>query len=100
MENRTELMLKVYGEVVTRKALGIEDTELDEINMKYVKKWSEQCEVEHQALEIIKEKQVNYRTLLCIFNTSDNYNDYNKLYPRNKLTQEEYDLLKEVLTND
>lgn len=53
-----------------------------------------------KALKIIKEKQVNYRTLLCIFNTSDNYHDYNKYYPRNKITQEEYNLLKEMLENE
>lgn len=86
MESRTELMLKVYGEVVTRKALGIEDTELDEINMKYVKKWSEQCEVEHQSLDIIKKCPFD---LLEWAKTYDEVND--TCY---------YNLLKEVITND
>ena len=51
---------------------------------------------EHQALEIIRNKVV----LIDVFLESEDVNDYNEFYAKSKdrhLTQEEYDLLKEVL---
>ena len=45
-----------------------------------------------KALEIIKNKKVNVKWLL----NSNSYEEYNKWYDI-PLTQEEYDLLKEVL---
>lgn len=47
-----------------------------------------------KALEIIKEKRVNIHLLIL----SDSLEKYNfNLLPYRKLTQEEYDLLKEIL---
>ena len=51
---------------------------------------------EHKALEIIRNKVV----LIDVFLESEDVNDYNEFYANSKdrhLTQEEYDLLKEVL---
>ena len=50
-----------------------------------------------EALEIIKEKRVNVH-LLILSNSLEKYNY--KILPYRKLTQEEYDLLKEVLLWD
>jgi len=57
------------------------------------------CDVDKKlkALEIIKEKGVN----IYLLNETDNVEEYNELikshYGMKQLTQEEYDLLKEVL---
>ena len=51
---------------------------------------------EHKALEIIKEKEVNMQ----VFNQCEDVETYNKVYIKQKdrqLTQEEFNLLKEVL---
>ena len=52
---------------------------------------------EHKALEIIKKKKVNVWTLL----ETKTYAEYNfkevVIKPKRKLTQAEYDLLKEIL---
>lgn len=50
-----------------------------------------QVNKEHKALEIIKKKEVNVE----IFNSCPNLYEYNNW--ATQLTQEEYDLLKEVL---
>ena len=55
-------------------------------------------QVEHKALEIIKEKRVD----LCILTDCDNFNEYNKSLGNfrpveDRLTYEEFNLLKEVL---
>ena len=53
-----------------------------------------QVNKEHKALEIIKEKEVN----VFIFLHSGDLETYNDMVEDNrKLTQEEYELLKEVL---
>lgn len=49
-----------------------------------------------KALEIIKEKRVNVGALL-MSSDCETYNDISYSGEENKLTQEEYDLLKEVL---
>lgn len=49
-----------------------------------------------RALEIIKNKEVCVSYLFHCFKCYD-LREYNDLYSNNKLTQEEYDLLKEVL---
>lgn len=55
-------------------------------------------EKELKALEIIKEKQANVSALLELDNLQQ-YNDYCDIVSGcKKLTQEEYDLLKEVLS--
>lgn len=62
----------------------------------------DKVEKQKKALELIKNKQVD----VWLFNNNDNFNDYNwaieLCYHREKasdyyLTEEEYDLLKEVL---
>lgn len=58
----------------------------------------EKIEKRLKALEIIKEKRVD----LCILTDCDNFNEYNKslgnLRPvEDRLTYDEFDLLKEVL---
>ena len=66
-----------------------------------------------RALEIIKENKVNVPSLITLFKSQTSYEDYEQLwdndirwqltknwdiqFSRKKLTQEEYDLLKEVL---
>ena len=66
-----------------------------------------------KALEIIKENKVNVPSLITLFKSQTSYEDYEQLwdndirwqltknwdiqFSRKKLTQEEYDLLKEVL---
>ena len=66
-----------------------------------------------KALEIIKERKVNVPSLITLFKSQTSYEDYEQLwdndirwqltknwdiqFSRKKLTQEEYDLLKEVL---
>lgn len=53
-----------------------------------------------KALEIIKEKEVDIHNLL-ISETVEQYNSYTHwLGYKGNLTQEEYDLLKEVLKNE
>lgn len=50
-----------------------------------------------KALEIIKEKQVNVGAL-SVFDTLEQYNHFCKMFENLiELTQQEYDLLKEVL---
>ena len=58
-------------------------------------------EKELKALEIIKIKKVNVFSLYTSFRTQElwGYNN-GTLVRENKLKQEEYDLLKEVLSND
>ena len=52
----------------------------------------------YEILRIIKEKHVDCFKLIAIFRTSNNIEHYNQNYGSNwQLTQEEYDLLKEVL---
>lgn len=66
-----------------------------------------------KALKVIKEKKVNVPSLITLFKSQTSYEDYEQLwnndirwqltknwdiqFSRKKLTQEEYDLLKEVL---
>ena len=53
-------------------------------------------EKEHKALEIIKEKEVNMQ----VFNQCEDVETYNKVYIKQKdrqLTEEQFNLLKEVL---
>ena len=53
-----------------------------------------------KALEIIKNKRVDVWLILHVIDNSDNVEDYNAINKRpigGNLTQEEYDLLKEVL---
>ena len=68
---------------------------------------------QEKALEIIKEKKVNVPSLITLFKSQTKYEDYEQLwnndirwqltknwdiqFSRKKLTQEEYDLLEEVL---
>lgn len=75
---------------------------LKELQKRYGSKFSVQDEQRYRiiekslkALEIMKEKGVNTYILLL----SINVEDYNRLinFEWRKLTQEEYDLLKEVL---
>ena len=63
-------------------------------------------EKELKALEIIKEKNVNVNMFISICNFRDGLEKYNELIlqedmtgkkGKNLLTQEEYDLLKEIL---
>lgn len=57
-----------------------------------------QREKHEKALEIIKEKHVDCFKLIAIFRTSNNLEHYNQNYGCDwQLTQEEYNLLKEVL---
>ena len=51
-----------------------------------------------KALEIIKEKQVEVMGLINSINLNFDYNKIFNLHPQ--LTQEEYELLKEVLGNE
>lgn len=55
---------------------------------------------EHQALRIIDKKDVNVR-FLKVSSSLDNYNEFisRTVYKGFLLTQEEYDLLKEVFSN-
>lgn len=55
---------------------------------------------EHQALRIIDKKEVNVR-FLKVSSNLDNYNEFiSKMIKKGfPLTQEEYDLLKEVFAN-
>ena len=56
------------------------------------------AEKEHKALEIIKEKDVDLRTLKAGFKVECGLQEYNKhQYKENELTEEEFNLLKEVL---
>lgn len=52
---------------------------------------------ELKALEIIKEKRVNIGDFIRTRNV-EQYNDYLAYNDNEKLTQEEYDLLKEVMS--
>ena len=56
---------------------------------------------ELKALEIIKTKEINIHALLLHLKRFDKPDGYNVLVgEKYKLTQEEYDLLKEVLKDD
>lgn len=61
------------------------------------------CWKEHKALEIIKEKRVDVSYLLCVFENDSKCKNYEGLHAYNSfayhidLTEQEYDLLKEVL---
>ena len=63
-----------------------------EINYDYNKEEYDAIEKELKALEIIKEKKVNVKWLLNSY-SCDDYNNWYDIH----LTEEEYDLLKEVL---
>jgi len=70
-------------------------------------------EKELKALEIIKDKKVNVPNLIALFKSQTSYEEYEQLwdndirwqltknwdiqFSRRKLTQEDWDLLKEVL---
>ena len=54
-------------------------------------------EKELKALEIIKKKRVDIKDLINEFDWSDGLTSYNERTNHIPLTQEEYDLLKEVL---
>ena len=51
-----------------------------------------------KAIEIIKKKRVNLKLMFQEPNTLEAYNNY--CLPIYKLTQQEYDLLKEVINNE
>ena len=64
-------------------------------NITAIKQALLKAEKEHNALEIIKEKEVNMQ----VFNQCEDVKTYNKVYIKQKdrqLTQEEFSLLKEV----
>lgn len=68
------------------------------LNTKHWKQDVGYIEKELKALEIIKEKKVNIILLISSFNNHITIRYYNSWFPdKLKLTQEEYDLLKEVL---
>ena len=76
----------------------IKQNELDKSMSKALREWvlKNAFPKELKALEIVKNKRVNVYTLKPYFT----YIDYNDLLPNQnerQLTQEEYDLLKEVL---
>lgn len=55
------------------------------------------CWKEHKALEIIKKKDI-HKTMLSLTQSADEYNHFiDDVSEELQLTQEEYDLLKEVL---
>ena len=70
-------------------------------------------EKELKAFEIVKEKKVNVPSLITLFKSQTSYEDYEQLwdndirwqltknwdiqFSRHKLTQEEFDLLKDIL---
>ena len=61
----------------------------------------ETIEKELKALKIIKEKNVDLRDLKAYFKVECGLQEYNRhQYKENELTQEEYDLLKEMLENE
>jgi len=64
-----------------------------DITNKWVNDYANQKNKKLKAFEIIKEKRVNVRCLMSGWKLG-NYNSYKA---HEKLTQEEYDLLKEVL---
>ena len=73
-------------------------------DIKYIEA-NKECDIiekELKALEIIKKKEVNVNTLInCIIGAIEPLEFYNEKVSANlKLTQQEYDLLKEVLEND
>ena len=81
-----------------------------EVRRKMMRRFNEACvpmildnetEKKLKALEIIKIKKVNVFSLYTSFRTQElwGYNN-GTLVRENKLKQEEYDLLKEVLSND
>ena len=84
---------------------GTNDDAYSYLTLTQVKNINQGCyetiEKNLKALEIIKEKRVD----LCILTDCDNFNEYNKslgnLRPvEDRLTYEEFDLLKEVDNDD
>lgn len=73
---------------------SIRDNKSCEIIKQYILKAQE----EHKALEIIKEKDVDLRTLKAYFKVECGLQEYNKhQYKENELTEEEFNTLKAVL---
>jgi hypothetical protein len=65
-----------------------------------IKQDLERLEKLEKVVEIIKNKKVFIQyLLLCIENVADPLNEYNSLNKPLTLTQEEFDLLKEVFKN-
>ena len=99
LEALEELRFKGLTEEYRNKCCDIVETALKEYElMKEIRVTARfdlaQVNKEHKALEIIKEKQVN----VFIFLHSGDLETYNDIVEDNrKLTETEYDLLKEVL---
>ncbi len=77
-----------------------EDDLSDKITSNYfaLKEALLKAQKEHKALDIIKEKNVDLRTLKACFKVECGLQEYNKhQYKENELTEEEFKLLKEVL---
>lgn len=102
-----ETALKNYEEltntppILCRRTQGGTQSIIDYIckNYKEVKITNLEDEKKLKALEIIKEKRVNIFTFYecCSWHNPSNYNDSLGCPVNCELTQEEYDLLKEVL---
>jgi hypothetical protein len=114
--NAFDLKEEIEKALKEHEQLKIDYEELNDIHdelVKYKNKERDDVVKKLKALEIIKEKRVNVYQMLCIFKEGLTYEDYEKLwnidieryykhntdllYSHFKLTQEEYDLLKEVL---
>lgn len=95
------VLRKVQDLESDNNALLEENNELY-VELEFIKKqYKELTEGSHQykkALEIIKEKDVDLRTLKACFKVECGLQEYNKhQYKENELTEEEFNLLKEVL---
>lgn len=86
--------LKAFENIIVDLAPHLKNANAEEI--KIVETALKDTEKYKKALEIIKTKKVDV-ALLFYVNNADMYNRAKQFYNHHKLTQEEYELLKEVL---
>ena len=84
-------------------SLDITRNAIDEEFRKSLRQWilENACPKEVEALKIIKNKKVNANDFIGFMEWANGLNYYNEYcFKEEQLTQEEYDLLKEVLGNE
>lgn len=95
-----EVLDKIISPLLEPVLAEYEDDLSDKITANYfvLKEALLKAQKEHKALDIIKEKNVDLRTLKACFKVECGLQEYNKhQYKENELTEEEFNLLKEVL---
>ena len=101
IKNDMIYQLQIKGECVVNDDFHIIEKELQrlmvyDIQQEQTEKWLENANKKHKAFEIMKNKRVDMFVIHS--NSLQDYNNYIKHHRVNgELTQEEYDLLKEVL---